>query len=429
MPVRERHSSRTTSVLAPIAAAPSAQVPPQAPDGFVKLSRSSSATLRGRSQHGRQQHRELVRRVQARVTLAATEEHGSAEAGVPPPGTGAAHRHQLGEQTEPPTSRHPRPQTPLPQRAEPAADGDENREQVPIQREKELAAQGSKEEAQQQAARSRGARPDEEPRGLARHASNCFGSAPPSPPEPPSILPAEDPPSSQAGDTPHPRHEHGDPSNPPDPRGDGGRDGWLAGATAVTAGADWPAAAGATDGAGSPMVADAAFGDEAEAYAGRQGTEAVGATGAPGTGAGGSATPPAGADADGSTRGARGPGAAGGADGTAAGADGPASDPTRGSAGAWGGVFSETAVTGFGASGRGGFVAMVALSGSAGGLATAADQTATSSGDGSGAPAITIPRARKTRGEERNRKRNRRRAREWVSGDGENGFKQCGRNY
>ncbi|CAI7918046.1 unnamed protein product [Closterium sp. NIES-54] len=147
-------------------------------------------------------------------------EHGSAEAKVLPPGTGGAHQHQQGERTEPPTSRHLRPQIPLPQQAEPVADGDEIWEQAPIQREKELAAPGSGGEAQQQAAGWGGAQPDGEPRGLARRAANCSGSAPPSPPEPPSTLPAKDPPSSQAGDTPHPRHEHGNPSNPLDPRGE-----------------------------------------------------------------------------------------------------------------------------------------------------------------------------------------------------------------
>ncbi|CAI5491308.1 unnamed protein product [Closterium sp. Naga37s-1] len=83
-----------------------------------------------------------------------------------------------------------------------------------------MAALGSGGEAQQQAAGLGGAQLDGEPRGLARRAANCSGSAPPSPPEPPSTLPAEDPPSSQAGDTPHPRHEHGNPSNPLDPRGE-----------------------------------------------------------------------------------------------------------------------------------------------------------------------------------------------------------------
>ncbi|CAI5489083.1 unnamed protein product [Closterium sp. Naga37s-1] len=74
----------------------------------------------------------------------------------------------------------------------------------------ETAGRGSEVEAQRQAVDSRGAQPEEEPRGLARRASNCSGSAPP------STLPAEDPPSSQAGGTPHPRRERGDPSNPPD---------------------------------------------------------------------------------------------------------------------------------------------------------------------------------------------------------------------
>ncbi|CAI5506256.1 unnamed protein product [Closterium sp. Naga37s-1] len=46
---------------------------PQAPDSLVKLSRSSSATLCGRSQHGCQQHCELVRRVQTSLTRTVTE--------------------------------------------------------------------------------------------------------------------------------------------------------------------------------------------------------------------------------------------------------------------------------------------------------------------------------------------------------------------
>ncbi|CAI7858804.1 unnamed protein product [Closterium sp. NIES-53] len=149
-------------------------------------------------------------------------------------------------------------------------------------------------------------------------------------------------------------------------------------------------------------------------YYSHKGAEVLGATRAPGTDAGGSATPPAGADADGSPRGAREPGDIGAADGTAAGAVGPASAPTRGAAGARGGVFSEAAVTGLGAGGRGGSVAMVALLGPAGGLGTTADQAAASPGDGSDAPAITIPRVGKPWGEERNRERKGRRTREWY---------------
>ncbi|CAI5535697.1 unnamed protein product [Closterium sp. Naga37s-1] len=327
-----------------------AQVPPQAPDSLVKLSRSSSATLRGRSQHGRQQRCELVRRVQARVTLAAAEslrrnhgegrvskylnqqqrvetlresvesprEHASAEAEVPPSGTEAALPQQHGENTAP-TSHHPQQQTPLPQQAEPAADEDGNREEVPRRREQEPA--GSKPEAgvRRQAADSRGAQPVEEPQGRARRASNNSGSAPPSPHAPPSRLPAVDLPSSQAGGTPHHRHARGDPSSPPDRRvgqasefAVGSAVESLAGAETSRApdGADWPAAGGATDGAGPPVVADAAFDDETDAGAGTSGTEAGGATGAPGTGTGGSATPPAGADTGGSTKRARGTGAA-----------------------------------------------------------------------------------------------------------------------
>ncbi|CAI5535081.1 unnamed protein product [Closterium sp. Naga37s-1] len=136
---------------------------PQALDSLVKLSHSSSATLCGRSQHGRQQHCELVRRVQASLTRAVTER-----------------------------LRRNR------------------REQVPRQQEQEPLGPEPEEGVQLQAVDSSGARLDEEPHGQARCASNCSGSALPSPRAPPSTLPAKDPPSSRADGTPHHLRVRGD---------------------------------------------------------------------------------------------------------------------------------------------------------------------------------------------------------------------------
>ncbi|CAI7881220.1 unnamed protein product [Closterium sp. NIES-53] len=48
-------------------------MPLQAPDCLVQLSHSSSASLRGRSQHRRQQHGELVRCIQASLARTVAE--------------------------------------------------------------------------------------------------------------------------------------------------------------------------------------------------------------------------------------------------------------------------------------------------------------------------------------------------------------------
>ncbi|CAI5526213.1 unnamed protein product [Closterium sp. Naga37s-1] len=113
-----------------------------------------------------------------------------------------------------------------------------------------------------------------------------------------------------------------------------------------------------------------------------------------GKGTAGSATDTGGAagDAWGSvgTGCAEGTAAAGAGAGATTVAVDPGASATRGASGPGGGIFSEAVGEGFGAGGRGGFVAVVALSGSDGGLETIADQEATSSGDGSGAPGITI---------------------------------------
>ncbi|CAI7890045.1 unnamed protein product, partial [Closterium sp. NIES-54] len=263
--------------------------------------------------------------------------------------------------------------------------------------------QGQEEEVQQPVEGPREAQPSEEPRALARPTVNCSGSAPPSPRAWPSTPPAEDPPLSQANGIPHHHHARGDPSSPHCHRGEqairpaaGSAGESCAGAAATRA----PARARENGGDAAVwrrgtrrlryrrLVADAACGDDVDTGAGTSGTEAAGATGAPEAGAGGSATSPAGADATGATKGARGTGASAGAGGAAKGAAGPVL--LMGSAGTRGGVFPATVVTGLGAGGRGGFVAMVTFSGPDGGLATTADQAATSSGDDSGAPAITI---------------------------------------
>ncbi|CAI5518978.1 unnamed protein product [Closterium sp. Naga37s-1] len=125
----------------------------------------------------------------------------------------------------------------------------------------------------------------------------------------------------------------------------------IGGAAGSRAGAAGSAPGGATIRAGSTVVADAAFGEEADAGAGTSGTEAAGATSAPRAGTERAAASPAGADATGATTGARGTGAAGGAGGASTGADGPASTTPRGAAGAGGRVFSASAVA---ASGVGG---------------------------------------------------------------------------
>ncbi|CAI5522052.1 unnamed protein product [Closterium sp. Naga37s-1] len=401
-----------------------AQVPPQAPDSLVKLSRSSSATLRGRSQHGRQQHCELVRRVQASVTLAATEglwrDHGERRVG----------QHLNQQQRVETVSKA----VELSESRLGNTDGDESQEQVPRQREKELAAHGSGEEGQRQAAGSQGAQPDEEPRGLARRASNCSGSAPPYPHEPPSTLLAEDPPSSRAGGTPHPRHEHGDPSNPPDLRGEQASATVADNAVETHAGDETTCAPGGargnggatSDGRATEGVTVDLLGPSASQQVrtdpppraqptepvrqwwrtppsvmkqrpeqARRGQKRAAQQGRQGQAQGDQQNPQQGKTP--MARQGEPGGAACGADGTAAGADGPAPDAARGSAGAWRGVLSEAVVEGFGAGGRGGFVAMVTLSGSAGGLEAAANQAATSSGDGSRAPAITIAEAGRLR--------------------------------
>ncbi|CAI7749962.1 unnamed protein product [Closterium sp. NIES-54] len=79
---------------------------------------------------------------------------------------------------------------------------------------------------------------------------------------------------------------------------------------------------------------------------------------------------------------------------------------------------SETIVEGLGAGGTGGFVAMVPVSRTDGGLATSADQAATRSGDGSGAPAVTIAGARRSRGGKAYGKRSGRRPGERLPGSG-----------
>ncbi|CAI5521899.1 unnamed protein product [Closterium sp. Naga37s-1] len=130
----------------------------------------------------------------------------------------AAHQQQLGVNTEPPPCLHLRPRTPLSQQAEHAAAGDGNQEQAPRRREQEPAGREPVVGVQRPAADSRGAQPGEEPHGLAKRASNCPDSAPPVPGALPLTPPAEDPPSSQAGGTPHHHRARGDHASPPDHR-------------------------------------------------------------------------------------------------------------------------------------------------------------------------------------------------------------------
>ncbi|CAI5529538.1 unnamed protein product [Closterium sp. Naga37s-1] len=137
--------------------------------------------------------------------------------GAPRAGTGAADLHQREANTTPQTRRHQRPP---PQQAEPVASEDALQGRAPTQRVQRPLGCEPEEGVRRQAADSRGAQAGVEPQGPARRASNCSGSATPSPRVPPSTPPAEDLPSSPAGGTPHHHRARGNPSSPPDHRGE-----------------------------------------------------------------------------------------------------------------------------------------------------------------------------------------------------------------
>ncbi|CAI5497812.1 unnamed protein product [Closterium sp. Naga37s-1] len=177
---------------------------PQAAYSLIELPSSRNSTLYGRSQHGSQQHGELVGRVQARITVAILEQTETA-----PRGQELLNRQLHDEDTALPL---PLPQIQLPPQAERAGDEAETQEQEQRQKQREPTGPDSDEGRVQLAADPQEVQPVEE-QHVPRQRESCPGSGRPSPHAPQLTPPAADPPSSRADRTPHHLRDRGDPTS------------------------------------------------------------------------------------------------------------------------------------------------------------------------------------------------------------------------